>query len=197
MRVLRLFVVGASIALGAGMVVVTNGALHVPRGTSPPAQAAEALARRTNSTWTDLQVHAPDGVILASWLFTPSAPNGAVVIALHGVDDTRMGMLAHAEFLLRSGFIVLVPDSRGHGASGATVITFGVREAADIRCWSDRLLKDRPFGRLYGMGQSMGAAILLESLHTEPRWRAIVADSPFATFEEISYERLRQVTGLP
>jgi uncharacterized protein len=197
MRVLRLFLVGASIALGACMVVVTNGALHVPRGTSPPPQAAEALARRTNSTWMDLQVHAPDSVILAGWLFTPRTPNGAVVIALHGVGDTRMGMLAHAEFLLRSGFTVLVPDSRGHGASCETVITFGVREAADIRCWSDRLLKDRPLGRLYGMGQSMGAAILLESLQTEPRWRAIVADSPFATFEEISYERLRQVTGLP
>ena len=37
----------------------------------------------------------------------------------------------------------------------------------------------------------------MESLKTEPRWRAIVADSPFATFEEISYERLQQVTGLP
>ena len=140
MRLLRLFLVGASIALGACTVVVTNGALHVPRQTPPPAQAADALARRTNSTWTEMQVRAPDGVTLAGWLFTPRVPNGAAVIALHGVADSRLGMLAHAEFLLRSGFTVLVPDSRGHGASDKAAITYGVREATDIRCWSDRLL---------------------------------------------------------
>lgn len=197
MRLVRLFFIGAPIALGVCAVVVTNGALHVPHGKLPPPQAAEALARRTNSTWMDLRVRAHDGLILDGWLFTPHAPNGAAVIALHGVADSRLGMLAHAEFLLRSGFTVLVPDSRGHGASGDAAITYGVREAADLHRWSDRLLEDRQLHRLYGVGQSMGAAILLESLKTESRWRAIVADSSFATFEEISYERLQQVTGLP
>ena len=197
MRLLRLYLIGASIALGACTVMVTNGALHVPERTLPAAQTAESLARRTDSTWMDLQVRSADGEALHGWLFTPRVPIGAAVIALHGVADTRLGMLAHAEFLLRNGFTVLVPDSRGHGASGDAAITYGVREATDIRHWSDRLLEDRRLLRLYGMGQSMGAAILLESLKTEPRWRAIVADSPFATFEEISYERLQQVTGLP
>jgi uncharacterized protein len=50
---------------------------------------------------------------------------------------------------------------------------------------------------LYGIGQSMGAAILLESLRTEHRFRAVVADSPFDSFEEISYDRLGQVLGIP
>ena len=43
----------------------------------------------------------------------------------------------------------------------------------------------------------MGASILLESLPKEPRFRAVVAECPFATFEEISYDRLRQISGLP
>lgn len=38
----------------------------------------------------------------------------------------------------------------------------------------------------------MGAAILLQSLPREPRFRALVADCPFATFQEIAYERLAQ-----
>jgi pimeloyl-ACP methyl ester carboxylesterase len=42
----------------------------------------------------------------------------------------------------------------------------------------------------------MGAAILLQSLRAEPRFRAVVAECPFVTFEEISYDRMRQWGGL-
>jgi len=38
----------------------------------------------------------------------------------------------------------------------------------------------------------MGAAILLQSLPGEGRFRAVVADSSFATFEEIAFDRLDQ-----
>jgi fermentation-respiration switch protein FrsA (DUF1100 family) len=38
----------------------------------------------------------------------------------------------------------------------------------------------------------MGAAILIESLRKEPRFRAVAADCPFASFEEIAYDRLAQ-----
>ena len=197
MRWIRLALLPVTIGLGTSALLATYNALHVPWRTQPPSEAADALARRTNSTWADLTVTASDAVVLDGWLFTPRQPNGSAVIAVHGVADTRMGMLAHAEFLLRSGFTVLVPDCRGHGRSGGAVITYGVREAGDIHSWSSRLLQDPARHRLYGIGQSMGAAILLQSLETEPRFRAVVADCPFATFSEISYERLQQVSGLP
>ena len=41
----------------------------------------------------------------------------------------------------------------------------------------------------------MGAAILLESLPREPRFRAVVAESPFSTFEDIAYDRISQASG--
>jgi hypothetical protein len=101
-------------------------------------------------------------------------------------------MTGHAPFLLRAGYTVLLPDSRGHGASGGAITTYGVLEAADIHRWADLLLRQPGIGRLYGLGQSMGAAILLESLPREPRFGALVADCPFATFQEIAYDRLAQ-----
>jgi len=61
-----------------------------------------------------------------------------------------------------------------------------------VHQWADLLLRRPGIHRLYGIGQSMGASILLESLPREPRFRALVADCPFATFEEIAYDRLRQ-----
>jgi len=106
-------------------------------------------------------------------------------------------MLIHAGLLLRNKFTVLVPDSRGHGLSGGPIVTYGIRESSDVRCWADRLFQEPRVGRLYGIGQSLGAATLLQSLRVEPRFRAVVADSPFANFEEIAYERLQQVSGIP
>ncbi|MCX6628168.1 MAG: alpha/beta hydrolase, partial [Candidatus Solibacter sp.] len=91
---------------------------------------------------------------------------------------------------------VLTPDCRGHGTSGGDVISYGIREADDVHRWADLLMRRPGINRLYGLGQSMGASILLESLPREPRFRALVADCPFATFEEVAYDRLRQHGGI-
>jgi alpha-beta hydrolase superfamily lysophospholipase len=176
--------------------LAADNAMHVPR-QSPRSEAADAIGRQTGATWRSIEVTALDGTLLDAWLFVPHQPNDSVVLVLHGVGDTRQGMLGHAQFLLRGGFTVLTPDSRGHGTSGGDLITYGIREASDVRTWTDWLLASQPAHRLYGVGVSMGAAILLQSLPLEPRFRAIVAESPFATFEEVSYDRLNQVSGVP
>lgn len=177
--------------------IVTDNALHVPDRVRPRHEAADAVARDTGATWDDVQVSARDGVCLNGWFFRPHKPNGSVAILLHGVGDTRLGVLSHAAFLLRSGFSVLTPDSRGHGASGGDLITYGLLEASDVHAWSDWVFRDPEVKHLYGLGESLGAAVLLQSLPKEPRFRAVVAESPFATFEEISYDRMTQVSGLP
>jgi dipeptidyl aminopeptidase/acylaminoacyl peptidase len=42
---------------------------------------------------------------------------------------------------------------------------------------------------MFGLGESMGAAQLLQSLPKESRFCAVVAESPFATFREVAYAR--------
>ena len=98
-------------------------------------------------------------------------------------------------FTPRAGFTVLMPDSRGHGSSGGPIVTYGIRESDDVHRWADYLLRRHP-GRLYGLGQSMGAAILLQSLSHEPRFRAVVADCPFDSFEDIASYRLEHASNL-
>ena len=184
------------IVMGTGLtlasVFLTENALHVWNHAAANHAAADAIARQSAASWEPAQITAGDGVRLDAWLFTPRMPNGAGVILLHGVADTRVGMSGHAPWLLRAGYTVLLPDSRGHGASGGEIITYGIREAGDVHCWADLLLRQPGVTRLYGIGQSMGAAILLESLPKEPRFRALVADCPFATFEEVAYDRMVQ-----
>ncbi len=188
----RIFFIAGVLALCgiAASVVVANGALHIDVRPLPDDAVAQALADATRARWQAAAVTAPDGVVLRAWLFTPRAANGSAVILLHGVGDTRKGVLNHANYLLSAGFTVLAPDSRGHGASQGEYITYGVKEAGDVHAWGDWLFANRPIQRLYGMGESMGAAVILQSLATEPRLRAVVAECPYATFREVAYDRL-------
>jgi pimeloyl-ACP methyl ester carboxylesterase len=196
----RRLLVAALIRVTIGAVVtpilVSESALHIDVRPRPEPAEADAIARDSASTWETGHTKAVDGIALEGWLLTPREPNGSGVILLHGVGDTRSGMAAHARFLLRAGFTVLMPDARGHGSSGGSIISYGIRETGDVRTWVEWFLQKRPIAHLYGLGQSMGAAILLESLPGEPRFRAVVADCPFDTFEDIAYYRLERASGL-
>jgi dipeptidyl aminopeptidase/acylaminoacyl peptidase len=201
MRKVRSYLVAGLIGITIGTVAVSilvaENAVHIWERPKPDPGYAAAVASGTDAVCQPARTTAADGVILEGWIFTPRQPNGAAAILLHGVADTRAGVLGHAGFLLRAGYTVLAPDARGHGTSGGTIITYGVREAGDVHAWADWLFRNRPVDRLYGLGESMGAAILLESLAAEPRFRAVVAECPFARFDEVAYDRLSQRTGLP
>jgi pimeloyl-ACP methyl ester carboxylesterase len=111
---------------------------------------------------------------------------------LHGVGDTRLGMTGHAAYLLRAGYAVLLPDSRGHGASGGSLITYGLKEARDTAQWAQWMAAQPGIERTYALGESMGAANLIQSLALHPGFRAVVAECAFARFSEVSVYRVRQ-----
>lgn len=199
MRRRKLFiglVIAAAVLAALVPVFVAEGAVHALRLRRPDVSYADGVTKETGAGWKPLQVTAQDGARLDGWLFTPKSPNGSAVMLLHGVNDSRLGVMGHAVYLLRAGFTVLAPDSRGQGASGGTLMTYGLREASDVHAWAETLFRDPSIHRLYGLGASMGAAILIQSLPREPRFRAIVADSPFDTFEDIACYRIQQVSGL-
>jgi fermentation-respiration switch protein FrsA (DUF1100 family) len=99
-------------------------------------------------------------------------------------------MLGDADLLLRHGYQVLLPDARAHGTSGGELATYGVKEAGDVRLWFDWIQQAEAPRCIDGLGESMGAALLLQSLRTTPGFCAVVAESSFASFREASYDRL-------
>ncbi|MBI2681987.1 MAG: alpha/beta fold hydrolase [Acidobacteriales bacterium] len=144
------------------------------------------------ATLRDVTLTRDDSTILAAWLITPSNPTGDAVILLHGVTDTRAGVAGYGELFLSRGYTILLPDARGHGESGGELMTYGVLEAQDIHAWVDWLRKDRSPKCVYGFGESMGAAILLQSLKYETRFCAVIAESAFAEFREGAYDRVSE-----
>jgi uncharacterized protein len=187
--------IGVIIGSIAIPVVIAEGALHINGRPSANPAAADRLARICEAAWRPVSIIASDGVKLAGWFFTPAEHNGGAVLLLHGVGDTRLGMVTHAEFLLRAGYAVLLPDSRGHGASGGDLVTYGLKEGRDSAQWAHRMAAQPGVDRTYALGESMGAAVVIQSLAWHPGFRAVVAECPFARFSEIALYRVLQRTG--
>ena len=126
--------------------------------------AAASVAQQAKASNETIQISSFDGAKLSAWFFRAPNANGGTVILLHGSGDNRAGMLGFVPMLLRHQYNVLVPDSRAHGQSGGELATFGIEESQDLNRWVDWLSRQTNPRCVYGLGESMGAAILLEAL---------------------------------
>jgi len=166
-------------------------ALHPGRRplTTEDQHKAEAAAQDEDAKLSDVQITTSDGTLLRAWFIRPAQSNGSAVILLHGVGDNRLGVYGYGDWLVKNHYSVLLPDARAHGLSGGELATYGLREADDIHEWVNWLEEKNGSGCVFGFGESMGAAQLLQSLAKESRFCRVVAESPFASFREVAYAR--------
>jgi alpha-beta hydrolase superfamily lysophospholipase len=116
---------------------------------------------------------------LRSW--TPAAAPRAVIVAVHGLNDHSGGFGATGAYLAARGFAVYAFDQRGFGLAPQTGIWAGGDLMADDASQVARLLRRRhPDVPLYALGESMGAAVVLNALQRHPPgWvDAVVLSAP-------------------
>jgi len=169
-----------------------SGLLHPPRREITPevvAQCDSAFAR-VHTAREDFAVIAPDGVRLRGWKVraAPAIATGDWVLLYHGQADNRAGMIGQAEMFLRHGDSVVMMDARGHGASEGGMVTYGWLERNDSRAIVDALVAQEHPHCLFASGESMGAAIALQSAGVEPRIEAVIAESAFRNLREAAYD---------
>jgi uncharacterized protein len=171
---------------GLAGAILCEGALHPRRRPVPPNPEARTV-----------QITARDGAMLRGWLITPEQWNGGAVLVLHGIADSRAGEGGLARMLVSHGYTVLAPDSRAHGESGGEIATYGLVEADDVHRWVSWLVSEQHPRAIYGLGESLGGAVLIQSLAVEPRFSAIVAECSFSSFERIARDRVAERIPLP
>ena len=174
----------AAAAIGA------EGALHplLRRRASDTAALAYSIAESANARAVQVAIRGKDGTRLNAWWLTPAQTNGRAVVVCHGVADSAYGALGFALLFLRHGYSVLVPESRGHGESGGYV-TYGVLEADDTVLWLG-WMKGHGVQSAFGFGESLGGAILIQSLAKSAGFRALVVECPYSSFEAVARERV-------
>ena len=181
----------AAVIIGGFALFTLTGAvfcwasLHLPRRLGPTPPNAVTVT-----------VVAGDTVNLSAWWLQPAKPNGNCVIVLHGIADSRVSTIGFAPMFLDQGYAVLLPDSRGHGASEGRFVTYGLLEKYDVIVWAN-WMKTAGCHKLYGLGESLGASILIEAAAIQPAFAAIVAECPYADLKETAEYRARQMLRIP
>jgi len=153
------------------------------------------LVQQADASFAQIGVHreafdvrTPDGVWLRGWKVRASQPNGSWILLFHGVADNRMGILEHALILLHAGYSVTMMDARLHGESEGQIATYGWLERNDTYAILNALIASEHPAHIFALGESMGAGIALQSAAADPRIEAVVAESPFASLREASYD---------
>jgi len=133
------------------------------------------------------------GVTVRGWFVRADQPRG-VILLMHGIHANRSQMIDRARFLRRAGYSSLLYDSRAHGESGGTAITFGHLESDDARA---ALALARSFepGKPAGViAVSLGgAAALLADPPLDVR--AIIAESVYPDIDGAISNRVRNAVG--
>jgi len=170
--------------------LVASSFLHPVRRPLTPdlVQQADVSFAQIGVRREAFDVHVSDGVLLRGWKVRAANPNGSWVMLFHGVADNRMGILEHALILLRAGYGVTMMDARAHGESDGPIATYGWLERSDTRAILDALIASEHPAHVLALGESMGAGIALQSAGLDPRIEAVVAESPFSSLREASYD---------
>ncbi|MCB1193360.1 MAG: alpha/beta hydrolase [Leptospiraceae bacterium] len=129
-------------------------------------------------------------VVLKGWFFeTPK--NDCAIIFHHGLTGTRYGGLKYTRLFQNKSCHLVLYDLRHHGESTANYGTYGYYEKFDALNVIDWLknktgLEDSQIGLV---GESLGAAIVIQAGGSGRSFGFILADSPFSSLEKIITER--------
>ena len=143
-------------AFGLLLSAVLSGCASLPvyNPVLPPLPAA--------SLRVDEMATMGDGARLPVRVWLPAGKPRAIVLALHGFNDSRDAMELPGPVFAGSGIAVFAPDQRGFGAAplrgrwpGAGVLQ------ADAATLLRQLTARYPGVPLYAMGESMGGAVLM------------------------------------
>jgi len=182
------------VGLPAASIVLAEAILHVPRSVG--GIPASVQAQTGGAVWRDVTIRASDGVELRAWLVRPLHPDGSCVAVLHGIGDSRLGSAGFAPLFVAEGYTVLLPDSRAHGSSGGAIVTYGALEKYDVLQWAD-WMREQGCAKSYGLGESLGAAVLIEAAAIRPAFQAIAAECSFADLPSMGQYRIARMSHLP
>lgn len=104
----------------------------------------------------------PDGARLPYRTWMPAGRPKAVMLALHGFNDSRDAFAIPAPLFAATGIAVFSPDQRGFGAAPGRGYWPGTAALVnDARTMADLLHRRYPRLPLYLLGESMGGAVLI------------------------------------
>jgi uncharacterized protein len=149
-----------------------------------------------NLSYENVTFKSTDNITLKGWLIKFPNAKGTIIMA-HGYNANR-GRLDIARFLNNAGYNVLMFDFRDTGESGGNSISMGYYERKDV-LGAVQFLTEKGFDpdKIYGFGQSLGAAALIFAEEQKPVFRGLILESTYSTLYDNAANRFKKVYRLP
>lgn len=150
---------------------------------------------------SDVYMESYDGLRLHAVYFPAARDAGRAVICFHGYTGEGLSnYAAMAEYFLKHGYAVLLPDARAHGQSEGEYIGFGCLDRQDALGWINWVIRE--CGEDVGImlhGTSMGGATVLmaSGLDLPDNVKGIVSDCGFTSPREVFTHVLNNMYHLP
>lgn len=145
----------------------------------------------------DVQIKSPYGYELYA-KFIPSPGSHKTVIFTHGITYNLMGAVKYLPIFYERGFNLMLFDERFHGKSGGKNCTFGYYEKYDLRAVTDWVFERMGGAGTVGIhGESMGAAIALQTAAIDERLSFVISDCAFSDLTRLLRTRLTFDFHLP
>ena len=145
----------------------------------------------------ELSVRSPFGYSLYG-IYIPFNGSRRTVIIVHGIKDTLYICVKYLNLFRKRGFNVLLYDQRNHGHNRKINTTFGYYEKHDLKAVMDWALeKVGPDGVVGTMGESLGAAVVLQHAAIDPRAAFVVADCPYSNLTQLIHYLAKRDYHLP
>ncbi|MGY3746937.1 alpha/beta hydrolase [Vagococcus salmoninarum] len=129
-----------------------------------------------------------DGLTLHGRVFYSETDSDKWVLCFHGYRTSGLIDMGYiASRLVTAGYNCLIVDQRAHGESEGRFITMGWLERRDVLTWTDYIINQKKPGKVFLMGDSMGAATVLMASGEvlPPEVQGIVADCGYTSIKDL------------
>lgn len=139
----------------------------------------------------DFTVESPFGYTLEGVYSKGSRPEKTVIL-VHGHTWNWMGQVKYFPLYRNRGYNLIAYNHRFHGSSGGEFCSGGYYEKQDLKAVADKARELFPGTKLLGlMGESLGAATVLQSMTEIDNLSFVHADCPYNDLTELFAHQLK------
>lgn len=133
-----------------------------------------------------LWLQSADGLRIHTMELKPEGCPKAAIICLTGIENPSVTYFyGHARLFRELGMVTLLPEVRGHGRSDGDRICLAYCESADVKAVCDYAIETYGDIPLIVMGLSMGGAIAIQSIGSNPDIDALISISGYSSVEDV------------
>jgi len=144
------------------------------------------------------KTHTSDKVEIDGWFVPSKNHSKSTIFVLHGWGANRSDVIPSSIFLANEYNLVYF-DFRNHGRSGGKYTSLTCAEIKDLKAVVQYIETEKKdlSERLAIYGFSMGAAVALSATPDLPQIRAVIAESPFSSYNKVVTRFAKHFYGIP